>query len=148
MPCAVALVPPARPKRTRGLTAGASEAQEITTSVDRSLPQLRWICSGVPSGLAAAALLAEARLPAAVASPEAPASLRKPRRETVATCSASGISSMFLFDMSGVLVFEGRPAHGSHGDMECRLARRRTAACRPEELHYCQACYRAVTSWP
>src|ERR1700731_2195918 len=142
MPCAVAMVSPARPKRTRGLTAGASEAQEITISVARSLPQVRWICSGVPSGLAATALLAAARLPAAVASPEAPASLRKPRRETVA------ISSMFLFDMSGVLVFEGRPAHGSHGNMERRLARRRTAACRPGELHYCQAYYLAVTSWP
>src|ERR1700674_65015 len=108
MPCAVAMVSPARPKRTRGLTAGASEAQEITISVAGSSPQVRWICSGVPSGLAAAALLAEARLPAAVASPEAPASLRKPRRETVATCSASGISSMFLFDMSGVLVLGGK----------------------------------------
>ena len=34
---------------TRGLTACAGEAQETNTVRDGSSPQVRWICSGVPS---------------------------------------------------------------------------------------------------
>ncbi len=66
--------------RTRGLAAGASDAHETVTSEQGSSPQVRWICSGVPSGTAAAARV-PAR-PLAVARPDTPASFRKPRRVT------------------------------------------------------------------
>src|SRR5579862_4695385 len=37
------------PILTRGLAAGPGEAQETTTLVAGSSPQVRWTCSGVPS---------------------------------------------------------------------------------------------------
>ncbi len=44
------------PMRTRGRVAGSGEAQETTTLVAGLSPQVRWICSGVPSPPAARAL--------------------------------------------------------------------------------------------
>src|SRR5579863_9870715 len=44
------------PIRTRGRAAGSGEAQETTTLVAGFSPQVRWICSGVPSPPAARAL--------------------------------------------------------------------------------------------
>src|SRR5580693_465941 len=44
------------PIRTRGRVAGSGEAQETTTLVAGFSPQVRWICSGVPSPPAARAL--------------------------------------------------------------------------------------------
>jgi hypothetical protein len=37
------------PIRTRGRVAGPGDAQETTTPVAGFSPQVRWICSGVPS---------------------------------------------------------------------------------------------------
>src|SRR5262245_22663793 len=67
---------------TRGFTACAREAQDATTWREGSAPQVRWICSGVPSGVAALAERLAASGEVAAATPAAPAPVRKPRRET------------------------------------------------------------------
>jgi hypothetical protein len=103
-PCTVVLASPARLKRTSVLTADASDAHDTVTSCVGSLPHVRWICSGVPSGAVLAARTVDQRLPAAVARLDAPASFKNPRRETVAAWSVGEVFAVFLFDMSGVFV--------------------------------------------
>src|SRR5216683_7802872 len=72
-----------RRSATRGLTAWPGDAQETTTLLDGSSPQVRWICSGVPSaGAAFASPGTSTSGDAAAARPVAPAPLKNSRRET------------------------------------------------------------------
>src|SRR5271168_5642472 len=81
---------------TRGLTACADDAHETHTVLDGSSPQVRWICSGVPSaGAAWAARVKGPRGDAAAARPVAPALFTNPRREIDAAVdsASSGCSA-------------------------------------------------------
>ena len=73
------------PIRTLGRVAGPGEAQDTTTSVAGFSPQVRWICSGVPSPPAARALRVRAaalvELAVAASKPVPPAASTW-RRET------------------------------------------------------------------
>src|SRR5882757_5867653 len=79
------IMPPTADERqnfTRGLTACAGEAHETKTVLDASSPQVRWICSGVPSAGVFASALKSAKGDEAAAKPVTPAPLKNPRRES------------------------------------------------------------------
>ena len=63
---------------TRGRRAGPGEAQDTVTLWLGSAPQVRWICSGVPSAAAAAFMVAaRAEIGAAAASRPVPPALAR-----------------------------------------------------------------------
>ena len=145
-PCTVVLGPPATLNCTRGSTAGASEAQETTTSLEGSAPQVRCTCSGVPSGLSVAALPGTARLPAAPAKPETPASFRKPRRVTAASGSVSEASGVFLLGIVRVLVLKWREAGPCVARREAPPGRKSSVQCGHLKVSIPQMCDWMVTA--
>ena len=70
------------PIRTRGRVAGPGEAQDTTTSVAGFSPQVRWICSGVPSPRALRVRAAALVELAVAASKPVPPAASTWRRET------------------------------------------------------------------
>src|SRR5579862_249162 len=96
------------PMRTRGRVAWPDEAQDTTTDVAGSFPQVKWICSGVPSvdasvavagvvvaALAGTAVAAAPAVAAAVARMLAPPAVSICRRDSPAR-SFSWFSGMRL----------------------------------------------------
>src|ERR1700737_2609010 len=81
---------------TRGLTAWVGDAHETNTLLEGSSPQVRWICSGVPSaGAASASPGISTSGDAAAANPVTPTLLENSRRvretggdSTSSACSA------------------------------------------------------------
>lgn len=116
MACMTAGALPACSTVTRGFAACAGETHDTNTVCAGSSPQVRWICSGVPSiGPVPGPSAACAKGDAAAATPALPAPLKNSRREIAAEVGSGSEEGFSGSECCGLVNALSRVMISAHG---------------------------------